>query len=74
VIPFLGLLGYELRYNPKAYEVEGLSFAISLSRQGGGGCTLLCISLDRDSSPRGWRLYGEKYGIIQPCISAVFKS
>lgn len=29
IIPFLGLLGYELRYNPKAYEVDGLSFAIS---------------------------------------------
>lgn len=29
VIPFLGLLGYELRYNQKAYEVDGLSFAIS---------------------------------------------
>lgn len=28
-IPFLGLLGYELRYNPKAYEVDGLTFAIS---------------------------------------------
>ncbi|MGC8724817.1 MAG: Eco57I restriction-modification methylase domain-containing protein, partial [Acidobacteriota bacterium] len=29
VIPFLGLLGYDLTYNPKAYEVDGLSFAIS---------------------------------------------
>jgi hypothetical protein len=29
VVPFLGLLGYELRYNPKAYDVDGLSFAIS---------------------------------------------
>jgi hypothetical protein len=29
VIPFLTLLGYELRYNPKAYEVDGLTFAIS---------------------------------------------
>lgn len=29
VIPFLGLLGYELRYNQKAYDVDGLSFAIS---------------------------------------------
>ena len=28
-IPFLGLLGYELRYNQRAYEVDGLSFAIS---------------------------------------------
>jgi hypothetical protein len=28
-VPFLGLLGYELRYNQKAYEVDGLSFAIS---------------------------------------------
>ena len=28
-IPFLGLLGYELRYNHRAYEVEGLTFAIS---------------------------------------------
>lgn len=28
-IPFLGLLGYELRYNPRAYEVDGLTFAIS---------------------------------------------
>ena len=28
-IPFLGLLGYELRYNPRAYDVDGLSFAIS---------------------------------------------
>ncbi|NMC20153.1 MAG: N-6 DNA methylase, partial [Thermogutta sp.] len=29
VIPFLGLLGYELRYNQKAYEIDGLTFAIS---------------------------------------------
>ncbi|GIW55596.1 MAG: hypothetical protein KatS3mg082_2000 [Nitrospiraceae bacterium] len=29
VIPFLGLLGYELRYNQRAFEVDGLSFAIS---------------------------------------------
>jgi hypothetical protein len=29
VVPFLGLLGYELRYNPRAYDVDGLSFAIS---------------------------------------------
>lgn len=29
VIPFLGLLGYEPRYNSCAYEVDGLSFAIS---------------------------------------------
>lgn len=29
VIPFLGLLGYEPRYNQRAYEVDGLSFAIS---------------------------------------------
>lgn len=29
VIPFLGLLGYELAYNPKAYEVDGLTFAVS---------------------------------------------
>lgn len=29
VVPFLGLLGYELRYNPRAYEADGLSFAIS---------------------------------------------
>ncbi len=28
-IPFLGLLGYELRYNPRAHDVDGLSFAIS---------------------------------------------
>ncbi|MGQ9823293.1 MAG: Eco57I restriction-modification methylase domain-containing protein, partial [Thermogutta sp.] len=28
-IPLLGLLGYELRYNPRAYDVDGLSFAIS---------------------------------------------
>ncbi len=28
-IPFLGLLGYELRYNPRAYEIDGLSFAVS---------------------------------------------
>lgn len=28
-IPFLGLLGYELRYNPRAYDVDGLTFAIS---------------------------------------------
>jgi hypothetical protein len=28
-IPFLGLLGYEPRYNARAYEVDGLSFAIS---------------------------------------------
>ncbi len=29
MIPFLNLLGYELRYNQRAYEVDGLSFAIS---------------------------------------------
>lgn len=29
VIPFLGLLGYEARFNPRAHEVDGLSFAIS---------------------------------------------
>jgi hypothetical protein len=29
VIPFLGLLGYEPRYNPRAYDVDGLTFAIS---------------------------------------------
>jgi hypothetical protein len=29
VIPFLGLLGYELRYNPRAYDVGGVLYAIS---------------------------------------------
>ena len=29
MVPFLGLLGYEPRYNPRAYEVDGLTFAIS---------------------------------------------
>ncbi len=29
VIPFLGLLGYELRYNRRAYVVGGMTFAIS---------------------------------------------
>jgi hypothetical protein len=29
VIPFLGLLGYELRFNQRAFEVDGLTFAIS---------------------------------------------
>ncbi|GAB4559572.1 MAG: hypothetical protein Fur0016_23760 [Anaerolineales bacterium] len=29
VIPFLRLLGYDLRYNPRAYEVDRLTFAIS---------------------------------------------
>ncbi|GIX47876.1 MAG: hypothetical protein KatS3mg131_2087 [Candidatus Tectimicrobiota bacterium] len=29
LVPFLGLLGYELRYNPRAYEIDGLTFAIS---------------------------------------------
>jgi hypothetical protein len=29
MIPFLSLLGYEVRYNPRAYEVDGLTFAIS---------------------------------------------
>jgi hypothetical protein len=29
VIPFLGLLGYELRYNPKAFEAGGVSYAVS---------------------------------------------
>jgi len=29
VVPFLGLLGYELQYNHKAYVVDGLTFAIS---------------------------------------------
>jgi hypothetical protein len=31
MVPFLGLLGYELCYNPKAHEVDGLTFAISHS-------------------------------------------
>jgi hypothetical protein len=29
VIPCLSLLGYDLRYNPRAYQVDGLTFAIS---------------------------------------------
>ncbi|MCS6926521.1 MAG: hypothetical protein NZ578_11540, partial [Candidatus Binatia bacterium] len=29
MIPFLSLLGYELRYSPRAYEVDGATFAIS---------------------------------------------
>ncbi|MFS8923526.1 DUF559 domain-containing protein, partial [Synechococcus sp. B60.1] len=29
VIPFLSFLGYELRYNPRAYELDGATFAIS---------------------------------------------
>jgi hypothetical protein len=29
MIPFLGLLGYELRYNPKSFEVGGVSYAVS---------------------------------------------
>lgn len=29
MVPFLGLLGYELRYNVRALEVDGLSFAVS---------------------------------------------
>ncbi len=29
MIPFLSLLGYELLYNPRAYEVDGATFAIS---------------------------------------------
>jgi hypothetical protein len=29
MIPFLGLLGYEPKYNPRAYDVDELSFAIS---------------------------------------------
>ncbi|MGD0108745.1 MAG: hypothetical protein ABSC06_32620, partial [Rhodopila sp.] len=28
-IPFFGLLGFELRYNQRAYEVDGQSFAVS---------------------------------------------
>jgi hypothetical protein len=28
-VPFLGLLGYELRFNQRAYEVDGLTFAVS---------------------------------------------
>jgi hypothetical protein len=28
-IPFLGLLGYEPRFNPRAYEVDGVSYPIS---------------------------------------------
>jgi hypothetical protein len=39
VIPFLGLLGYELTFNARAHEVDGQSFAVShavgLSRQEG---------------------------------------
>ncbi|GIV23753.1 MAG: hypothetical protein KatS3mg025_1412 [Bacteroidia bacterium] len=29
IIPFLGLLGYELRYNPRAYQVGEVSYALS---------------------------------------------
>ncbi|MFN3928100.1 MAG: N-6 DNA methylase, partial [Thermoflexus sp.] len=29
MIPLMGLLGYELRYNPKAHDVDGVSYAIS---------------------------------------------
>ncbi len=29
VIPFLSLLGYELRYSPHAHEIDGMTFAIS---------------------------------------------
>ncbi|HOW85617.1 MAG TPA: N-6 DNA methylase [Candidatus Aminicenantes bacterium] len=29
MIPFFGLIGFDLRFNPKAYEVDGLSFAVS---------------------------------------------
>jgi len=29
MIPFLSLLGYELRYNQRAYDVDGMTFAIS---------------------------------------------
>ncbi|MEI8122426.1 MAG: DNA methyltransferase, partial [bacterium] len=29
VIPFLGLLGYEPRFNQKAYELDGMTFAVS---------------------------------------------
>ena len=29
VIPFFSLLGYELRYNQRAYDVDGMTFAIS---------------------------------------------
>ncbi|GIW91781.1 MAG: hypothetical protein KatS3mg109_2213 [Pirellulaceae bacterium] len=29
MVPFLSLLGYELRYNPRAYELDGATFAIS---------------------------------------------
>src|ERR1035438_9837668 len=31
VIPFLSLLGYELTYNQRAYEIDGQTFAISHS-------------------------------------------
>jgi SOS-response transcriptional repressor LexA len=29
MVPFLGLLGYEPRYNARAYEVDGMTFAVS---------------------------------------------
>jgi hypothetical protein len=29
VVPLLGLLGYELRFNPRAHDIDGLGFAIS---------------------------------------------
>jgi hypothetical protein len=29
VVPFLGLLGFDLKFNSSAYEVDGMSFAIS---------------------------------------------
>jgi hypothetical protein len=34
-IPFFRLLGIEARYNPRAHEVDGLSFAISISHRMG---------------------------------------
>lgn len=34
MVPFLGLLGYEPRYNSRAFDVDGLSFAVS-HRAGG---------------------------------------
>ena len=29
VVPFLSLLGHEPRYNPRAHELDGMTFAIS---------------------------------------------
>lgn len=55
VVPFLSLLDYKLQYNPRAYEVDGLTFAIS-HRAGE----------NEDAPPVDIVGAGQKLGVVAP--------